>query len=600
MRDCTRKPLHKIKQAGVSGCNPAPLTQMEETMQLQHIELNNLKTTSVNVRKKGAKDIADLVPSIRSLGVLQPLLVRPNCEGFEIVAGQRRFHALQKLAEESAVEPVPCIVMEEGDDAKAIEASLAENIARLPMDEIDQYKAFAALIKQGKTAEDIASQFGISERLVKQRLAIANLISPILTAYRKGDIHASTIRILTMATSKQQKAWLALFKSEDEYAPEGYQLKSWLFGGANISTDNALFDLTDYKGGIISDLFGEESYFDDAKKFWELQNKAIAEMKEHYLAKGWTDVIVLDVGEYFPVYDYVDTDRKSGGKIYISASNDGQITCYEGQLPQKEARAKLKAEKGEETTTKSKAELTIAMQNYLDLHRHAAIRTELLGHSNIALRLAVAQIIAGSSLWDIKADPQKANTDAIKDSLSINKAEAAFAKERRNVKQLLDMTKSDDETLVYRKDDWGKSHDFHVIFSKLITLSNEEVTSILTFVVAETLPCGSSLVEMLGNLLTVEMKDHWQPDQTFLDLLRDKQAINGMLKQVAGKTTADAHISSTAKVQKQVIQNCLDGKRKAAKSDWQPQYMEFPMKAYTKQGGIRAMDEWKAIKKHYR
>ncbi len=567
-------------------------------MQLQHIELNNLKTTSLNVRKKGAKDIDNLVPSIRSLGVLQPLLVRPNCEGFEVVAGQRRFYALQKLAEEGKIEPVPCIVMQDGDDAKAIEASLAENIARLPMDEIDQYKAFAALIKQDKTVEDIASQFGISERLVKQRLAIANLIPPILTAYRKGDIHASTIRILTMATSRQQKAWLVLFRSEDEYAPESNQLKSWLFGGANIPTENALFDLADYKGGIISDLFGEENYFDDAAKFWALQNKSIAETKERYLAKGWADVVVLDVGEYFPAYYYVDTDKKAGGKVYISASNDGEVICHEGLLAQKEAKALLNAEKREANT--AKPELTKAMQNYLDLHRHSAVRTELLGHSGIALRLAVAQIIAGSSLWDIKADPQKANSDAIKDSLSTNKAEAVFTKERQNIRQLLDMPKSDDETLVNRKGDWYQSHDLHAIFSKLITLSDEEVTTVLTFVVAETLPCGSSLVEMLGNLLSVEMKDHWQPDQTFFDLLRDKQAINAVVKQVAGKTTADAHISSTAKVQKQVIQNCLEGTRKSAKSDWQPNYMEFPMKAYTKQGGISAIDEWKAIKKHYR
>lgn len=106
-------------------------------MKLDHIPLEQLKLSTINVRKKGGKEIADLLPSIRSLGILQPLLVRPNCEGFEIVAGQRRFHALTALAADGIAEPVPCAIMEDGDDAKAIEASLAENIARLPMDEID-------------------------------------------------------------------------------------------------------------------------------------------------------------------------------------------------------------------------------------------------------------------------------------------------------------------------------------------------------------------------------------------------------------------------------------------------------------------------------
>ena len=193
-------------------------------MNLQHINLEDLKTTAINVRKTGAKAVGDLVPSIKSLGILQPLLVRRNCEGYEIIAGQRRFHALSKIAETQSVDPVPCLVMQEGDDAKAIEASLAENIARLPMDEIDQYKAFAALVKQGQSVGDIASQFGITERLVTQRLAIANLMSPILTLYRKQEIGADTVRILTMASKKQQKAWLALWRSDDDYAPEGYRL----------------------------------------------------------------------------------------------------------------------------------------------------------------------------------------------------------------------------------------------------------------------------------------------------------------------------------------------------------------------------------------
>ncbi|NOR63888.1 MAG: ParB/RepB/Spo0J family partition protein [Rhodobacteraceae bacterium] len=567
-------------------------------MELQHIELNDLKTTALNVRKKGAKDIADLVPSIRSLGLLQPLLVRQNCEGFEIIAGQRRFYALQKLSEEQNIEPVPCIIMAKGDDAKAIEASLAENIARLPMDEIDQYKAFASLVKQGQSAEEIATLFGITERLVTQRLAIANLIAPILTDYRKEKIHPSTIRILTMATKRQQKDWLKLFNSDDDRAPEGYQLKAWLFGGANIPTENALFDLADYSGGIVADLFGEEQYFDDIAKFWEVQNTAIAKAKDAYLAQGWQDVIVLDVGDYFPSYEYVDTAKEDGGKVYVHTSNDGEVTFYEGQLPRKESKAKLNVDNGEATTA-PKPELTKAMQNYLDLHRHSAVRTELLNHSGIALRLGVAQMIAGSELWTVHADAQKANSDAIGGSLADNKAEESFAEQRKTVQELLGIDGNAEDTLVCKKSDWHRSNDLHAIFAKLINLNDEEVITIQTFVIAETLPSGSAIVEVLGDMLNVDMAQSWKPDQTFFNLLRDKPAINAMLKQVAGKVTADAHISSTAKVQKQIIQDCLNGTRKGKKQDWQPNYMAFPMADYTKRGGIGAMTGWNAVKTNY-
>lgn len=183
-------------------------------MNLQHISLNQLQPSPLNVRKTGGKDVGDLTASIRSLGLLQPILVRETEQGFDIVAGQRRHAALVALAAESGdSDPVPCIVMDGSDDALAIEASLAENIARLPMDEIDQYKAFAALRKEGLPSAGIAARFAVTERLVEQRLAIAGIITPVLSAFRRGDIGSDTLRILTMATPRQQKAWWTLSRA---------------------------------------------------------------------------------------------------------------------------------------------------------------------------------------------------------------------------------------------------------------------------------------------------------------------------------------------------------------------------------------------------
>jgi len=570
-------------------------------MKLQHIDLNDLKTTRLNVRKKGARDIADILPSIRAQGLLQPLLVRPNCEGFEIIAGQRRFHALQVLAEETEgeLEPVPCLVMDEGDDAKAVEASLAENLARLPMDEIDQYKAFAALVKQGRSVDDIAAHFGITERLVTQRLAIANLIAPILKAYQLDDIHPATLRILTMATKAQQKAWWALYGSEDQHAPVGHRLKDWLFGGEQILTTAAIFDLSDYDGALISDLFGDDVYFDDPAKFWALQNAAIAALRQSYLDGDWQEVTVLEIGEHWASWEHVDMAKEDGGKVFICIDRNGEVTAHEGQLSRKEAERRLKAENGEDAAA-PKPEITKVMQNYLELHRHAAVRVSLLEHRDIALRLAVAQIVAGSELWDVTAEPQKAATEAIGQSVTESKAEQRFGEARQNVRDLLGMTKKTDDTLVYRKDDWGKSHDLHKVFTKLLSLDDDAVMQVLAFVVAETLPSGSAMVEALGKLLGTDMVAFWSSDETFLDLVRDKEVINAMLGEVAGKSVADGNLTATAKVQKQIIADCLNGKRKDAKQDWQSRYMRFPMGSYTKRGGIRAVDAWESVGKHYR
>ncbi|MEO0383195.1 MAG: ParB/RepB/Spo0J family partition protein [Pseudomonadota bacterium] len=581
-------------------------------MKLTHLPLDQLNTSAVNVRKHGGKDIADLMPSIRSLGLIQPLLVRPNCqrtsgEGFEIVAGQRRFNALtvlagEKLAEESPIEPVPCIIMEDGDDATAIEASLAENITRLPMDEIDQYKAFAALIKQGREASDIALQFGVTERLVTQRLAIANLIDPILNAYRREDICADTVRVLTMASKTQQKAWWALFKDDDAYAPQGYRLKEWLFGGNDIPAQNSLFDEADYTGSIITDLFGDERYFDDAETFWSLQSAAIAKAKDAYLADGWQEVTILDIGEHWTKWEHEKTAKEDGGRVYVHIRNNGEVTFHEGYITTKEAKKREQAIASGGAVSNERPELTKAMQNYLALHRHAAVRVELLSNQGLALRVATAQIIAGAALWNIHADPQKANSEAVARSLPENLAQDKFAAERQAVLGLLDLTGANERTLVCRKHDYGRSHDLADIFARLVKLDDKQLMHVFTFVIAETLSCGSGLVEALGKKLETDMSAYWSPDETFFDLLRDKEAVNAVVKEVAGKATADAHIASTAKVQKSVIRQHLDGTRKPHKSDWQPRYMSFPMNAYTKRGGPEAIESVKpfvrALKKH--
>ncbi|WP_249693729.1 ParB/RepB/Spo0J family partition protein [Stappia sp. WLB 29] len=597
-------------------------------MKLIHLTLDQLSPSRVNVRKKGGKEIADLLPSIRRLGILQPLLVRKGADGYEVVAGQRRLAALTALAAEGIADPVPVIVMQDGDDATAIEASLTENIARLPMDEIDQYKAFAALRGEGLEIGDIAARFGVSERLVTQRLAIAGIIEPVLNAYRRDEISAETLRILTMATPRQQRDWWKLFKDKDSYAPYGNGLRSWLFGGGQIPLDHALFDLEQYKGPIISDLFSEARYFGDVQAFWTLQHAAIAARREAYLAKGWEAVVVLDIGQHVPRWDYVKVPKARGGKVYVSMTADGEVSFLEGYLPEREARRRQKqeAEGGKPDgaplpSTVARGELTKAMHNYIGLHKHAAVRTELLAHPRIALRLTVAHMIAGSGLWKLEADRQKAASPAIQESLAASLAEQGFAEERRRIHLLLGLDDTDAEDdadseaepdaeagaeAETDEDEAALEHDSHTvrrdgpvvfhgqghwlesrclarIFESLMHMEDSTVMRILTFAMAETLEAQTGMVDALGLLLGTDMRNWWAPDEVFFDLLRDKQAINAMVREVAGDVTAGAHALSTAKIQKKIVADCLNGTRtgEVKAGEWVPPYMAFPPKGYT-------------------
>lgn len=265
-------------------------------------------------------------------------------------------------------------------------------------------------------------------------------------------------------------------------------------------------------------------------------------------------------------------------RAYVQIAHSGEVTFHEGQMSRKEIKAR--DSKSGDAPKIAKPELTQAMQTYLGLHKHAAVRQSLIAHQGIALRLAVAQIIAGSDLWQCHADPQKAAKEATTESLSQNPAQLAFAEERAEIAALLGSPLAADQTLVPRKQDYGRHHDLVGLCETLSGLSDEEVMRILSFVVAETLPAQSVMVETLGAELEIDMTPVWSPDQTFFDLLRDKPALNAMVAEVAGEEVAAAHITSTAKVQKAVIQACLDGTREAKVENWSPRYMRFPMQLY--------------------
>lgn len=83
-------------------------------------------------------------------------------------------------------------------------------------------------------------------------------------------------------------------------------------------------------------------------------------------------------------------------------------------------------------------------------------------------------------------------------------------------------------------------------------------------------------------LIGTDMRGWWEPDEAFFSLLRDKAAINAIVREVAGDRTADAHTASTAKVQKKIVADSLAGYNGHDKVEgWLPRYMAFPASGYT-------------------
>ena len=562
-------------------------------MELKHIDIVCLSVSSANMRSvKKAPDLTNILPSVRARGILVPLIVRQNGSPttYEIVAGKRRYHAALAVAQENGgIDPLPCAVMEAGDDAAALEASLIENIARLDPDEMTQCETFTRLVREGRSVEDISLTFGLTTVQVKRTLALGNLLPRIRTLYRAEKIDAVTVRHLTLASKTQQREWLALLDDDTCHAPFGQNLKAWLFGGTSISTKVALFDLASYGGEIVADLFGEDSYFASSADFWTAQMTAVEKRVQAYRDAGWRDVGILERGEYFQTWEHERCAKSKGGTVFVAITHRGEVTFHEGYITTKEAR---KREKGEAITKPIRPEISAPIQNYIDLHRHAAVRASLVSQHSTALRLMVAHAIVGSPLWRIDVERQRAHNDIIAESVETSASEATFDAKRSAVLAMLGFD-PDTPTVV---DGYGGNHGLPGLFLDLMTLPDDAVLDVLTIVMGETLAVGGEIVELLGVQLGVDMATVWQADDALLDLVRDREVIGRIVAEVAGPEVAAANAKESAKVQRQIVRDCLGGIGGRSKVDgWVPRWMAFPPSAYTERRGVGTVEHWNSV-----
>jgi ParB family transcriptional regulator, chromosome partitioning protein len=556
-------------------------------MNIDHIPLDRLSVSKANMRAgKKPPDIADILPSIIKRGVISPVFIRPNCQDgyFEIVAGKRRYYASLEAARQGKDDiTLPCITLAEGDDADALEISMIENMLRQAPDQVTQWESYTRLVKEGRSVEDIAATFALTELQVKRILALGNLLPRIREAFRAEEIDAPTVKHLTLATKAQQKAWLALFEDKDGYAPRGSQLKAWLFGGASISTSVALFDLAGYEGRIVDDLFEVDGYFGDVDQFFAAQMAEIEIRKAAYIADGWSDVVILASGERFNNWEHQPTPKRKGGRVYVSLARNGEVAFHEGYLTNKEASRIAKGENPAAVTKTSRPEITSAMTTYVDLHRHAAVRSALATKPHVALRVMVAHVICGSPMWSVKVQDQRSRNQAVDESIETCVAEARFDERRRAVLAVLGFDPDEPNVTLGHDPEQGITG----LFQRLLDLPDAVVMEVLAVVMAETLASGSCLIETVGLHLGVKMADYWVADDAFYGLIRDREVLTAILREVGGDAVAQAHVAEKGKTIKSVINDFLTGENGRAKREhWVPRWMAFLPSAYTERGGV--------------
>jgi ParB family transcriptional regulator, chromosome partitioning protein len=147
--------------------------------------------------------LEELADSIRSLGVVEPIVVRPAGDGWMIVAGERRWRA----ATMAGLTTIPAIVRDELDDHDAFVLSMVENVLRKDMNPVEEADGYAKLLEGGLTIDELATRLGKRAAAIKSALTLRTLEPGIRDMVAKGHVTAwDGTRLATLSWNGQARA----------------------------------------------------------------------------------------------------------------------------------------------------------------------------------------------------------------------------------------------------------------------------------------------------------------------------------------------------------------------------------------------------------
>jgi ParB family chromosome partitioning protein len=178
-----------------------PMSREGEAMVPQMIAVDQIRPSHQQVRSRfDAEPLGELAESIRQHGVLQPLLVRRTGDGYELIAGERRWRA----ARIAGVSAVPAIVRTDaGNDAQLV-LGLIENLQRADLDPIEEARGLKRLTEEfSLTHDEVAQRIGKHRVSVTQSLRLLGGCAAVQSSVAAGAITAGHARALIALDSQQ-------------------------------------------------------------------------------------------------------------------------------------------------------------------------------------------------------------------------------------------------------------------------------------------------------------------------------------------------------------------------------------------------------------
>jgi ParB family chromosome partitioning protein len=173
---------------------------------VEKLAVGRIRPCSLQPRKSFSEEsIKELADSIKEQGILTPLLVRKKGEGYELIAGERRWRAAQA----AGLTEVPALV-KEADDRKTLELALIENLQREDLNAIEEALGYKQLADQfGLTQDQIAARMGKARSAVANSLRLLNLSNDVQGFVRKGILSVGHAKLLLGLSSGAEQDQLA-------------------------------------------------------------------------------------------------------------------------------------------------------------------------------------------------------------------------------------------------------------------------------------------------------------------------------------------------------------------------------------------------------
>jgi ParB family chromosome partitioning protein len=180
-----------------------PMSREGEAMVPQMIAVDQIRPSHQQVRSRfDAEPLGELAESIRLHGVLQPLLVRRLLDGYELIAGERRWRA----ARIAGLTAVPAVVRGDAGNDEQLVLGLIENLQRTDLDPIEEARGLRRLIEDfGLTHEEIAQRLGKHRVSVTQSLRLLTACPAVQSAVAAGIITAGHVRALVALEGQESQ-----------------------------------------------------------------------------------------------------------------------------------------------------------------------------------------------------------------------------------------------------------------------------------------------------------------------------------------------------------------------------------------------------------